>query len=329
MAVTFGAVPKLLNGMAGGTSYLLQGIDGGCRVEIFDGDDGDILLGVKELRAGRSSQMLDVSRYAWRMVDVKPLTGASTAFASMYGRVAMIYIDIYSFDPSVEWIRSPLCDLLIARERRAVGEELSSGPQGRPIAWDECDELAMVCDGPHAEAICSAVFDGELGELPVELARGMTYKGLVALHLNMADAQAKMILAGGSPEDFDTMTLLLQLPNGQVMTRYYRIVDSAAQGRRVCWLNPFGAVDHFTFPVAQRSNVAPEGEETLTLVSGYQRRETLRWLMQIVSAERVWMFDRATQSYERVDVMANNVELREGLPEILTMSFRKRREGTL
>jgi hypothetical protein len=283
-------------------------------VEVYDAKS-DTLLGIKDFRAEETVRV-DVSRYARRVIDAQPLTGSGTAFVTDGRRAAEIRI-------RVNGVQSPTARLLWAAEAAARGGLLSPWTQERAVAWDECDEAAFAYEGEAGEAACTAMLSGQQGDFPVELSRAEITDGVTALRLDMADAAEKVRTAGGAPEDFYTMELRVELPDGKTKTRPYRLEACGGGGQRIAWLNPMGAIDRFTFPVIQgrKFNFATH-EKTVTLASGYLRRETIDHLMRIAVSERVWLYDRTKQSHERAEVATGNLTLHENSPESLTLSFK-------
>ncbi len=111
-------------------------------------------------------------------------------------------------------------------------------------------------------------------------------------------------------------------------TRTYKCVERRPGAVRLCWLNPYGAMDYYTFYktenqlfeagknlayTTQGSIVCDSDVRTYTTVqSELEPHDVLAWLSQVISSPRVWVCE--SSEFRRVDIVTDNVKVSDKVP---------------
>ena len=255
------------------------------------------MLGVKILY-GATEYRVDVAGYVRGLFAVEPLYGNGTCEVAPLGRV--IWVRIRIGEVVSEW-----CPLLSGVEGAVAGTALSSGPRERVLApgeWDECMwrkrsescSARLRLSGPEVDGFVSEI---ESYEEDSEV---------VVWIVNWNDIEAKVSAAGRSMAEFSRMDL--EITDGEteepVAVRSYQLKRCREETLRLAWMNEKGGVDYYTFAgcgqeevriekvrvevPAGRLVVGSRGERLVNLVSHYETEETMRWLVSLAGARKVW-----------------------------------------
>ena len=141
---------------------------------------------------------------------------------------------------------------------------------------------------------------------------------------------------GKKPEELEGFTVEIYADYVHVATLNYRVDDSAG-GMRLGWLNRYGVMDYFTFPVVCSRSLAVEKsrvlsgegyrisgmntEESAVISSGYRPTDEIRALAAILSSPAVWQIEKDTLT--RMDVTTAAMErMRYGQPTEIKITLR-------
>lgn len=272
-------------------------------------------LGVKRIYSSDTATV-NVAPYARRLLAPVPLCGLVAGMHAAAGRTATCFISAPGYS-------SPSVALCGGREDAFSNYLLSAAPSRVVIAPGERDEMPIISEDWVSGEItfrrgATTYTDNSLGQRSAE--------GIVAAVVD-ADAVGRSFssltgLAAGELTEF-TVRLRLSQPGftGRVVERHYRVDRTVRSGRRLAWLNRYGAVDYHTFPVvgevrsgggrtrietpAGFRTVATGAKQSARLLSAPCDASTAAWLSEIFSSPAVWAIDGG--DYERVEVAAGEV----------------------
>lgn len=152
----------------------------------------------------------------------------------------------------------------------------------KTIAWSGFEEIFFLCDTPNPSAKLILKTDTEQHTIEVE---SSAQEGICRLAIEMKSIQEQI------DEDIlskiKTMEVCID-SSSRAIKQIYDIVPATAQGVTLCWINPFGVLDYYTFPKVVETHIE-DRKRTITIVSPYERIETLEYILSINSAEGVWM----------------------------------------
>jgi hypothetical protein len=152
-------------------------------------------------------------------------------------------------------------------------------------------------------------------------------EGIITAVIDTGDVFARyQTLTGGAADELTEFTVRLRLEQAgytarRVERRY--VIDRARRsGRRLAWVNRFGVIDYYTFPVVDKfrsagsrtrvvtadgyRTVATSGAQSIGLLSEPCGAVEAEWLSEIFSSPAVWMIDWAG-GFEKVEVEAGEV----------------------
>jgi hypothetical protein len=151
-------------------------------------------------------------------------------------------------------------------------------------------------------------------------------EGILAAVVDVdAVCQAFSRQTGAAADELADFTVRLRLEQqgfvGRVLERRYIIDRGVGGGRRLAWLNRFGAVDYHTFPIVEEfrsggsrtrietpagyRTTATVAQQSVKLLSEPCDTQAAEWLSEVFSSPAVWMVDGG--SCERVEVAAGEV----------------------
>ncbi len=303
------------------------------RIEEVEADDllevavyggaGNELLGLKRFR-GESSYVVNTASYLQPLLEVNPV-GGEMGFVIATGRIVKTYIgtgDILSES-----------SLLTAGTEDARPETLlSHAPSRVRIGTEERDELAVIAPGKQLLARIRLAGSGQSTEIQID--------GPLAgddMYVFVLQVSEVLSMAG---EEWSSrcrrLEVEIQADEVVIATRYYDVVPRSLSSMRLCWLNPLGAVDYYTFPeetgrslsVEKRRAYGRQGygiygsqaEMTYVLRSEHEPIATMRWLAELVGSPRVWRLDG--DEAVPVDIVSDSVCIRGGDPGLLEVTVR-------
>lgn len=295
--------------------FALEGINapGGVDIEIRT-VAGDQLLGVKRIYSS-SGASVNVAPYVRRLLDPAPMCGSAPGVHIGTSRAASCFIASAGF-------RSDAVMLCAGTEDASANTLLSAAPRTVKIAPGEKDEIGVISGD---RVVAEVTFRrGDASRTEILGQRNAT--GMLAVVVD-ADSvcRAYSLVTGGSvgePVDFKVRLKLEQAGfEERVIEREYILDRGVRTGRRLAWVNRYGAVDYHTFPVCEefrseggRTRVeTPAGYRTVATAAGRSLKLlsepcgalTAEWLSELFSSPAVWMVDGSR--FEKAEVAAGEV----------------------
>lgn len=263
-------------------------------------------LGVKRLY-GTGAKSVNVAPYLRRLFSPEPLCAKPHAIYEAAGRVVSCRVEVPGFS-------SAAVPLTFGTEDAPTDAALSARGERVVIRPGERDELSVIASGGRVEpAVLFSV--GGVEHRDDSYYAFMTSKPVVmVVDADVAGATFER-LTGLPAEEMTEFTVELALGEAVVRRRY--AVDRTSRGGvRLAWVNRFGAVDCYTFPVVAEKRISGErtrilsaggyrtvataSETSEVLVSDQCDTATGEWLSEIWSSPVVWRI--AGSEFERVEV---------------------------
>lgn len=297
----------------------LGGIDapGGIDIAICSADAVEP-LGIKRLYA-QGAASVNVAPYMRRVFAVEPLCGGMVGLGRAVGRVAMCYLEAPGFT-------SAAVPLTCGTVDAEVNEMLSAAPETVKIRPGERDEVSLVTGTVIVTPFI--VFNHEGVDHIDNSFSACSVAGMVTMVVDADEIASRLGSAVGVPaSEIGEFTVELRSGTGvaaTVLHRRYSIDRTSRGGRRLAWVNSYGAVDYYTFPVVPESRVsgrctriltsggyrtvATAAESTETLMSEPCDEGMAGWLAEIMSSPAVWTIEG--ERFERVEVAGGEVKCR-------------------
>jgi hypothetical protein len=284
-------------------------------------------LGVKRIYSADTASV-NIAPYARRLLAPTPLCDRGAGIYIGTGRTVSCFVSAPGFSSAA----TALCG---GRENAAMNVVISAAPATVKIAPGERDEVPVISDDWVLPVVTfrrgSVTYtDTSMGQRNSE--------GILAAVVD-ADAVCASYsrLTGGAAEELSEFRVRLNLEQvgytGRVLERRYLIDRTPRGGRRLAWVNRFGAVDYHTFPAVEefrshgsRTRIeTPAGYRTVATVAGQSLKLlsepcdvlTAEWLSELFSSPAVWMVDGG--AWERVEVAAGEVVCSPLQPSIVSV----------
>ncbi len=199
--------------------------------------------------------------------------------------------------------RSPRVILAAGTQALEQGVLLSSS-KNRVIAPSQTDEIAFI--PTSTEVWASITVTDTQGrkyswrEAPYLYdGRGVVTYGVDASAI-MAEAEVQ---AGVEPDSICRIEVGILFEMTEAFVVVYEVKRST-QGVRLSWVNRYGAIDSYTFPIVNQSKIvttdnpsAPKSAwRCLTISSDILPRQQIEWLAEVATARLVWMVEGDTQT---------------------------------
>lgn len=284
-------------------------------------------LGVKRIWAPATSTSLgsatiNAAPYARTLLAIEPLCRLPAGATAPSSRLAPCQIAAPG-----ERMSSAVVNLTGGTVDAPQNEILSAGPSVAVIGADEKDEISVITPSRVAVEVIFTVdgtthTDRSMGEI--------VSKGMITVVVDAADVVARAAAAtdgigsgSGSAAAAVVTEFLVRLrliSSSGIETwleRQYVLRSAGGRaGRRLAWVNRYGAVDYHTFPVVDsvthtgsRTTIdTPAGVRTVATAAARTERlisepcaaGKVEWLAEILSSPAVWSVDGST--FERVKV---------------------------
>jgi hypothetical protein len=286
-------------------------------------------LGVKRIYSADTASV-NVAPYARRLFAPTPVTDRGAGIYTAEGRTAVCFIAAPAVAPAFSSSSVALCG---GSEDAPLNTLLSAAPQIVKIALGERDEMAVISDDWVSPVVTFR--RGNVTYTDTSMGRRNS-EGILAAVVD-ADAVCSSYerLTGGAASELTEFTVRLKLEQegytGRVLERRYTIDRTVNGGRRLAWVNRYGAIDLHTFPVAGEfrsggsrtrilsaagyRTVATSAGQSLKLLSEPCDASTAEWLSELFSSPAVWMVRGG--EFERVEVAAGEVRCSPLQPSIV------------
>lgn len=321
--------PADYSGIFSQQTYTVGGCDPTQITEVEILCDGQV-VGIKRFR-GETSYDINVSNYLRRRLDIAPIAGGQAGIVTGTGRSVRVAIKVGS-------LQSPWRTMTAGRLDMPQQKLLSKAPPA-VIARGEIDELSFAAPqkSVYAKVIVYSKGPSKTITLPAKAAAG----DICTMVLDTKDIASAAGIERWS--DISQMYVNIYADNRGIINRRYEACERAKDAVRLCWLNPYGAVDYYTFravgskmQVAKSKVYAQSGYTTsagsteahTTLISEYEPTETIKWLADIVSSPAVWIAEKSG-GFTPVDVVTEVAEIRSDKPLSLTLEIRPRQKTAM
>ncbi len=214
--------------------------------------------------------------------------------------------------------------LTAGSEDAPVNTIVSAAPSVSKIRSGETDEIPVISIGNRVMPVITFRHEGvEYTDYSQPYSAGAEMMTFVV----NADAVGRLFTehTGAPASEMTEFTVLMRIMVGSsdiYAFRRYEVDRNTNAGRRLAWINRYGAVDYYTFPYVTGGKASgsreriytPEGYRTVATASEITEMllsepcdpETAKWLSEIFSSPAVWTIDGT--NYERVEAAAGSAE---------------------
>ncbi len=205
---------------------------------------------------------------------LEPVTGLYRASRTVSVRVvagdrtALPVECLWGIRPGVEW------------------RALTDAPEMQILNPGEIDEIAVIVSG---ELGIRLFFEGA-DPFSIE-AESLSTQDIVVVVVNRNDLESRILAAGKNPGDYTSVRIALDLDGAPVLSRTYQLPPLPTQGVRTAWVNPYGMVDHYTFPVLLSESVTAGNKTVLALASAFEPAARMRQLAYMAASPKVWLIE--------------------------------------
>ncbi len=318
--------PKQYSSVFKPACFTVSGIDTPqCDVQILNGQNE--VLGTKRFR-GVTSCRVNAAPYMRTQIDVDPMGDYFT--------------DVYATERSAECkikcggkVSQPV-HMTAATDTAPTFRLLSDIAPARTIGRGQWDELSFITPDAIVDVTVQMYGDGLDAEISLS---GSTAGKEIMTMVVHADDIAEMFAAstGKEPEELEQFTVEIEADGTHVATINYSM-DSPQAGMRLGWVNEYGCMDYFSFPVICSRSVTVQKQKILSadgytitglrrdestvVSSGYRKEKEILALSAILSAPKVWRTDG--EKPLRMDVATTQVErMRHNRPAELRITLRE------
>ncbi len=330
--------PKLFGSAFRPACYGLAGVQppaaGGVDIEIRSYGTDEV-LGVKRLYTSGTAS-INVAPYARRFLSPRPMCDRAQGLFIAPDRAYFCYLVSEGF------ISDPVA--LCAGVEDAPTDVIASlAPADVRIAPGEKDEIPIL----SGDWITPEIIFHRAGTTYTDTSMGRrNVLGMVAAVID-PEAVCGIYAArtGGAASELTEFSVRLRLSasgfENEIVERRYTIDRTARTGRRLAWINRFGAIDYYTFPQAAefrstgsrssvetpagRLTVGTDARQSLKLLSEPCDAVTAGWLSEIFSSPEVWMVEGA--SFEKVDIADGGVVASPLKPSVVEVVVSPRAAG--
>ena len=277
-----------------------------CSIEVIDVDAG-ATIGVRRVQY-TNNNTINIGRYLSRVLDPKPIV-AQQGFVLPEGRDVGISLLAEEEMCEVRRFTSSLTNL--------SENKLLSTLTSRTIAAGDSDEISLFAK--PGKVTISVFFAGEQqGQKVAEYQHG---GGLISYLLNL-----DMLLATHQQgEEVKHFRVVVAIDGATLAEIEYTVRLASPHNVRLAWLNPYGAIDYYTFislgsllRTEKERIVGSEGVRVVcaqgcweeVLSSGYIATRTARALSSLLSSPRVWRCDG--EKLGEVDLTEESMTISDG-----------------
>lgn len=279
-------------------------------VTILGEKDNDV-MGIKRFR-GNDRFTVNISNYMRRRAAVTPQTIAGCVATFVPERIVAGRIKVVG-------TVSPLRLFTSGVKSASELAPLSDKPVIAQLAAGEKDEIAMIV--PSGKKV---IFKGLL-----TTAAGIRKE----VFTNTVTGNGQMVVQLIDSTEEGTLEVYID----GVLLQTYEIEGGRQNTVRLCWVNPYGAIDYYTFAlcnaetlVAEKSRIYTESgykvydsaaQKVFTLQSEYENTHTMKWLEQILGSPKIWI--ACPDGYISVDVITDKMKISRMAPSSLRLEVRE------
>lgn len=287
------------------------------------------VLGVKRVYTeGEAS--VNAAPYIRRLLAPQPMCGIPMDVYFTSKRAAACYV-------SAGGKNSKAVYLTAGSDDAPVNAIISASPGVLKIRMDETDEISAAVPLGSMKPLIK--FRHEGFEYTDRSQPAYVSEEIQAFIVNVNDIGRLFTANTGAPvsqmTEF-TVSLEIRIDSSYTYSqRRYEIDRNTKTGRRLAWINRYGAVDYYTFPYVAGGRVSgsreriytPDGyrtvataaETTETLLSEPCDAASAGWLSEIFSSPAVWAIDGT--HYEKVEVAAGSADYSAACPGTVAVTI--------
>lgn len=261
---------------------------------------------------GDDTYIINTSNYVSRFLDVNPIISDNCEIISSTNRTVQTKIkigNVYSAERSV----TAGC---IASE---FTKAMSNSPYFLDIAPGESDEISVMAYPRNIGA--NITIYGEGIKSTITFPNVSATLDVCTFVFNMDNIATLFSITDWNK--IWEMEVNVLANTSTIISRRYNIKRNTSIATRLCWLNPYGAIDYYTFPItlsrqvkASKSKIYSQfgyatygntAETVTALKTAYESPSTLEWLAEIITSPRVWIIDNKTLT--PVDVVSDSTDV--------------------
>jgi hypothetical protein len=297
----------------------------GLDVEILPATGSEV-LGVKRIW-GQGEFAVNVAPYVRSLLSPLPLCDKAMGVNTDRKRYAICRVSAAGVTSDVAYLTAGTVDA-------PTDVILSAAPDRLTIRKGEKDEITVITTGGGVTP--SIIFPYGGLEYSDNIYLGNSSTGMHTFVVDEAMVASRFAGTTGLARE-NMREFIVMLSSGDIQIKRRYVVDATPhRGRRLAWVNRYGAIDYYTFPdtdsrtlsggrgrilsSAGWSTVATKAEDWTSLTSDYEEGATLEWLAEILSSPRVWIVE-GNKSIE-VDVADGSVLFDPTLPGNMTLKVR-------
>lgn len=320
------STPAQYGSVFGEACFAITGIeDEQCDVQIIRYDTGKT-LGVKRFR-GVQSCRVNAAPYMRTELDIRPM---NDFFTGLYTSGRTVSCAVACGDTMSEAVL-----LTAAAVETATGKLLSDIASVRSIGHGDWDELSFIA--PFSIVEMNILMYGAQASANVNISEDQLGADIIAAVVCTDDiAEMFSQQTGKQPDELEEFTVEIYADYVPVTSVNYR-VEPSANGMRLGWVNRYGCMDYFSFPVVCSRSLSVEksrilsgegyrtiginAEESAVVSSGYRPKDEIRALAAILSSPAVWRSEQGV--LDRMDITTGQVEcMRYGEPTEIRITLR-------
>lgn len=293
-------------------------------------------VGVKRLR-GQAEYTVNIAPYMRRQLDPVPQYMPRCVVYNPEGRVAEGQITVGTETTAIRCFTAGI-------KGARMMELMSEAPLEQSIAPGETDELSVIAPFDEPTFFYGYLYTEDNSEEFVFSRAALGTGKPFCLAVNMDEVAQWAAVSGrqGSLEGYAQLVVCLER-NGVVSpVRRYRLRRPDGRTMRLCWVNPLGGIDFYTFAVCAKTTVTAEKSRAYTrdgftvygshgrteweLRSQYEGHTEAEWLAGVIASPRVWIC--RGQSFVPADVVTDRIEFSAAAPVSITIRVRESKSVT-
>ncbi len=290
-------------------------------------------IGVKRIYTEAGEWSVNVAPYVRRLISPEPMCGLSAGICEGARRVVSCFVEAPGCTSAAVALTGGTRDV-------PPNTILSAAPRTVKIRPGEKDEISVITGGI---AVKPVIVFNHLGVEYIDDSHvAFTGSGMATMVVD-ADYCGRIFasLTGTAGVEMTGFTVRLKVGEGTqsetTLERRYILdrISGGGGGRRLAWVNRYGAIDYHTFPTVgevrssgRRTRIyTPDGYRTVATAA--ERSETLLsepcdagaadWLAGIFSSPAVWEVDGP--QYEKIEVEGGGIEYSPLRPAVVSVNI--------
>ena len=315
--------PKNYSGILKPVIYHITDIDNNKSLEVKILDQYDQEYGIKQM-CGENEYYINVANYIKHKILIEPISTDNPTFSNMESRTASVKIQ-------ADEIYSQL-SVLTAGEIQANSKTLlSNAPEMLKISPLDIDELAFIASAGNLSAFASLSDCNNNTYNDINIANTQCVDGLYAFSFSPRQIEQ---FADINIDNADTLYIVIKCNNKIIASRKYNIIPKQKNIIRLCWQNPFGQIDFYSFKLLEYTNKIQKSKiktdngyvtNGLEKYSNYSvqsdliNRKTAAWLNELIYAQNVWL--NINNQFYKIDISNEDYDINFISPNYLSLNI--------